>query len=270
MSRRLRRLSLSLLLVVAASAWIFALPAGAQRYSISPGKLGSCYPNNEFPTELGNFASQSSGQGTGEAEVEYPDPLDYSPPDREGVAVQWSMKAQVNGNTTGTPFVADSGSMQGALSIVIYNLSTTNPLPTVFNGRCVAEAGLDNGDGDPNGIEVEFEGTVINFPDRIYPDDTPYPKLGQTEPAVASLTVKRNADGTIAFHVSIEVGTTCNEVRPGSNYDELEINVSGTGYGDKRVERASDPISQSAYEPGRAGLPDGYTPDYEPCPGVYL
>jgi hypothetical protein len=230
-------------LLLASTASLFG--AVGPTISARAADPASCYPNNEFKIRAGNFTAKSSGEGTGEAEIE----LGSAPRvEQNGVQLVWAVNEAVtkNGPATPPPFTPGPTGMSGSLTVKVNLHSPYQPVS--FVGRCVAEAQLDQG-----GVEVEFEGTAYDFPGR--------PRSGT--PAVGSLTVHKTDDGQhIVAHVSIELGTTCNEGNP-----EFEVNA-GTNSDEAPFARATLNSSTSTGEPGRAGLPAGVTPGPTPCPGV--
>lgn len=222
-----------------------ALPVSAQ---VVDDTL-TCFRNNEFPVESsGPFRASSRGSGKGEAEIETPngDGTIVDRPDIEGVGVSWNVTETVTENG-GTPFTVTPAAMSGVLTLVITWPVSTGLKPTKFTSGCIQEAGIDAGE-----IEAEFEGVVERWP-----------VSGMNDPrhAVGTFHAKKNADNPriVDFQVSIELRRTCDEGAFG--VDEHEVNITGKGSGNVN-------LSDTGIDALRANLPDGVTPQNDPCFGV--
>jgi hypothetical protein len=162
--------------------------------------------------------------------------------------VRWKFEEEVFGNTGSTsPFSWTPGSMEGVLKIVLHAKGQTGN--TVFTGRCIQEAVVeDDGSGDQL-LESEFEGRVTNAP------------WGASRAVASVLFTGDAAAGTVSqFKIGIEKGVTCNE----STHKEIASEGSAKGT------LSISPPLDSGTSRGRAGLPDGVTPGENPCPDVFF
>lgn len=260
--RKLRRHFGMIFLLGGLTALYFLAPSalpggGGAQYAVahddSRDEEGSCYPSNDFPLGPGG-PLRASSEGSGrdnEVEIEIPPSFGSV----AGAKVSWEFSMAVTGNNGPAYDISVPGTMMGSLDVEIDWNDWRGK--TTFKSDCAAELVLDEGM-----IEAELEGTVSNFPNAKNAN-----KDGPTR-AVATIHVKGENAEQLTWSINIELGTTCFEMLEddgaGWEFQEFELSAGGTGRGEFRIS------SDQAGEWGRAGLPAGFTPSSNPCPGVFF
>jgi hypothetical protein len=243
--------------------------SGTSHGLVLPRLNKSCYPNNQFVLQPGDFKVIYIGKAhfggrdeddSPNVEIEIPPGdscIDDSAEPTLEADGEWLFVEKVTGNTGNHNDQNNSAKMEGFLKVIIKWQNPSIP-PTIFISDCAAELQEDDGDS----FEAELEGTVFGFP---------YQKTPRR--AVASISGSTDTDGGSEppgkIHINIELGTTCFEelVVPECSFNEFEITLNG--FASKFT--FSDPAGVNGQNPGIWGFPNGYPDDLdgEACPGVF-
>jgi len=241
----MKKLLIAMAALAAATATI-AASAGAR----PAGDTASCYPGHEFTTFnwTGAFNATSTGMAAG-----------------NGGDVSWSLSLSVTGNKPNAgPFAANPGTLDGSLDAWIHVPQVQHAVH--FTSHCISTAELG-----PDTIDVTFEG-VSDLPwwdgdhstyvelflaGCVRPKVQPSPSVlcERAAPAVASTPLRR-----VDFYVTH--GLTCAFNDPPTDFRFTDLHPSGSYKGTFKG-KGNNTLR------GRAGLPDGFTAQNNPCDGLF-